>query len=652
MSSTRRNRVLLGLDLQTADAVVIKQVRSGVSGDPTGRDGIDRLHNEARTLNRLAMARFGAPRLRACFDSTTITTLVMDDVPGERFVDLSRDRQLKLFPAIAAKVRHLHQCGFSHRDLKPENLIVIDDTAVLIDFELAADLSNTQLLAGGTPGFLPKNDAYAALTWQRDVYGLALILFYILVGFSPARLPLDDNLARHIRILRFGGFQLLGDMLGQLDEIQGMSLDEGQRLIGDLANVSSVYCGADARRRTLTASSGDVDLVRWAGRAAGGAALATRSFAIGAREVGSWRNNHLHPDHLCRGINIGAAGIIIGLAAIARALQTTALDEDIRAGARFLTSKSPYPEAHGLFTGNAGIALALGVAGYHLDTDEFLPAAMDHFNHAVMINSGFDLFSGAAGVLYTASVLHEITKDQWPIGSARPLVPFIIGNALRTDGVIGWPPAPLYDGERGRLYYGAAHGSAGVALALARFAQCDERAAETSFALDVFASILAHGRDGQGRLYESSSGKIRPQQHWCHGAAGAVWCILQDPAACTAFEDEIAQLLVHVADESALLDNPTVCHGVAGKVELWRMLSGYAPLAEEAHSALACEVKRLELLGFEHQGNMVWASEHPQIITPDLWVGFLGTAANLALFTVGDASPLLDCRWLYRGLHR
>jgi hypothetical protein len=54
----------------------------------------------------------------------------------------------------------------------------------------------------------------------------------------------------------------------------------------------------------------------------------------------------------------------------------------------------------------------------------------------------------------------------------------------------------------------------------------------------------------------------------------------------------------------------------------------------------------LRILSQEMDGHFVWASDNPDIVTPDLWVGFLGPATALALYASGSQSSLLSGRWL------
>ena len=67
-----------------------------------------------------------------------------------------------------------------------------------------------------------------------------------------------------------------------------------------------------------------------------------------------------------------------------------------------------------------------------------------------------------------------------------------------------------------------------------------------------------------------------------------------------------------------------------------------------AQSRTASLVRALRLL-WKPGGHSPWASDHPSLTTPDLWIGFLGPASALALHAREASAPLLSLeslRWL------
>ena len=101
---------------------------------------------------------------------------------------------------LAEGLAHAHERGLLHRDIKPSNiLIAADGTPMLLDFNLAADISGPaageQARLGGTlpymapehlDGFNPRSDVSPAAVDERsDLYALGLILFEMLAGRHP-----------------------------------------------------------------------------------------------------------------------------------------------------------------------------------------------------------------------------------------------------------------------------------------------------------------------------------------------------------------------------------------------------------------------------------------------------------------------------------
>jgi serine/threonine-protein kinase len=111
--------------------------------------------------------------------------------------------RLKLFLQVLAAVQHAHTQLVLHRDLKPGNILVTPDGEVkLLDFGIAklirdADTGSapsTELTQHSgqvlTPDYAaPEQIAGQPLTTASDVYALGVVLFELLTGQRPYRLP-------------------------------------------------------------------------------------------------------------------------------------------------------------------------------------------------------------------------------------------------------------------------------------------------------------------------------------------------------------------------------------------------------------------------------------------------------------------------------
>jgi hypothetical protein len=94
------------------------------------------------------------------------------------------------------------------------------------------------------------------------------------------------------------------------------------------------------------------------------------------------------------------------------------------------------------------------------------------------------------------------------------------------------------------------------------------------------------------------------------------------------------------------IGNATYCHGLAGQLEVWRMLMPifrYRTVAVSKAQQLSIALNLL----VQHPNDLsLWCSEEPATVTPDLWLGFLGPACGLAMYATDLRYPLLSPTWL------
>ncbi len=130
--------------------------------------------------------------------------IAMELVEGERIdahaAGLSLRERLELMVGVCDAVQYAHAKLVVHRDLKPDNILVTPDgRAVLLDFGvaklLADELEDDQPTL--TKGHAPFTMQYASpeqvtgerVTAATDVYALGLILYELLTGEPPYRVP-------------------------------------------------------------------------------------------------------------------------------------------------------------------------------------------------------------------------------------------------------------------------------------------------------------------------------------------------------------------------------------------------------------------------------------------------------------------------------
>ncbi|MEU4549556.1 lanthionine synthetase LanC family protein [Nonomuraea dietziae] len=642
LSDRAGGSVFLALRTHDLQLVVIRKAVPGVGCDEFGNDAVSRLRNEHSVLRDFAMP-LSLPKVVAYDEAAHV--LVTEEIAGRSLEAVAVPDGVAGLPYVARTLARLHQAGLVHRDVKPPNVLFAGQEAHLVDFELAARDGEEFPIVGGTPGYLPFMGEYSTVHPAQDVHGLGACLTYVLLRSCPGRLPRASNAGRQIGLLRLTGQHTAARLVTRLthpDPAQRPSAEQAAKLLAESQQelLSQWRAGSSPAR---------VKLASWHRTAPLAAGAAARAFAVPARRGHSWRNTHQFAGLTCQGINLGAAGIVIALASIDEALGTSCFNGAAIGAAEWLSNQPSYEQAHGLFTGNAGVAVALALSGRRYGRPDLVEAARRRFVAAASHDAAdFDLFSGAAGIVWSGCILAEVLHEKWPLELAHHQVERIHRHATNSGRATGWRASPDFDASR-PVYFGAAHGASGVALALASWGALTRSPESTALAAEVFSGIHAAARSADGEnILVDDSGREHAPQSWCHGVNGFVWCLEQAFGGSRALEDVrrwAADAILHV---QPVMQNPTLCHGTAGTLEVFRMLTADARVAPLAARRATQAVAILRLLHQRTPAGTVWSSENPAIVTPDLWVGFLGPAASVALHAGRVRESVISLAWLRR----
>ncbi len=110
---------------------------------------------------------------------------------GERF---TVDKVEEILKTLLEILIYIHSQGIIHRDINPKNVLLSDDGKVyLVDFSAVGkeNVSDENFDFVGTLGYIPPEQLYGKPVPASDLYGLGMILIYVLSGRSPQDFELD-----------------------------------------------------------------------------------------------------------------------------------------------------------------------------------------------------------------------------------------------------------------------------------------------------------------------------------------------------------------------------------------------------------------------------------------------------------------------------
>ncbi len=196
--------VYLARDLKHERDVAVKVLRPELAAAV----GSDRFLREIRIT-----AQLNHPHILPLLDSGEADHFlyyVMPYVAGgslrghlRRGAPVPLDVALRIAQQVAAALEHAHRHGVVHRDVKPENILFSEGLAVVADFGIAKAVSAagpeglTRTGAPlGTPGYMSPEQAAAIAEFDErtDVFGLACVVYEMLVGETPGLWPTEEAL--------------------------------------------------------------------------------------------------------------------------------------------------------------------------------------------------------------------------------------------------------------------------------------------------------------------------------------------------------------------------------------------------------------------------------------------------------------------------
>ncbi len=298
-------------------------------------------------------------------------------------------------------------------------------------------------------------------------------------------------------------------------------------------------------------------------------------------------------------------------------------------------------KAFGLFTGLMSKVLLLSL-GYKISKNEvYLKSIERHLKDIKNNIEERDFFSGSAGVIWGCCTIYKMLGYDFALDVAKELAAEIIEGFCFSDCYAGWTVNGGRKTEEKNIHYGLAHGNTGIAFSLYILGRDTGNKHLVNFAISVLVDVFENGRNKEEShmVFQRGDDELAPNSNWCSGVGGYVWVLAQ--------LDEIPHGLrgAYEWSKKMFLDSigyhsSTLCHGMAGQLETLRLIEN------QSQDDLSQEKATLSLLLKENlvkDGEFVtWFSESPNLISPDLWVGFLGPSCSLTLFSRDYKYPLLS----------
>lgn len=283
--------------------------------------------------------------------------------------------------------------------------------------------------------------------------------------------------------------------------------------------------------------------------------------------------------------------------------------------------------------GVGAVVYTLSVVGDLLGEEEYREAAREAIrtitDEQLSDDETFDVMEGSAGTLLALLAYYDRYGDSSVLDRAVACGDRLVDARVTVDGYRIW------NTEDGVHFTGFAHGTSGIAYALARLAAATDEskyAEAAKEALDFEASLYSASKHNWKRSFEEDDYLDR----WCHGRSGMTLAriAVADRLGDEELRAEASDVLPEIATaDAATIDN--VCCGNLGRVET--LLVGARRAGGERTDAT--ELARRCLARREADGVLSLPGHSRSFVNPTFFDGVSGAAYTLARLENPDSLP-------------
>ena len=637
--------VYRALDEQTGDTVVVKEARAHVDIDRNDEDARDRLRIEGENLRRLEGAGV-APGLREVFSKGDHLFLVLDQVPGgslRRFVQDRRSSSRRPLPGAeidaligqcAALVEACHLAGMLIVDFNPNNVMLLPGGDLrLIDLEMACAMGAGRPAAGGTPAYSSPEQLRGELPQRSDDhFALGAVAFFIASLYDPFVLP--DRPRQRSDLSRLAAWLAV---LGREGIVESHIREI---VLGCLAeDPAARWSAAQVRERCAPGRR-----IRDPPRAAAQKTMSEAEILAVARGVAVDALERIDPaapkrpiEVSCQGsrtdpcnVQHGASGIGCFLLAQFPALDDRTAQAKIRGLASWIVATIGRQPARppGLYFGSAGAAWFVLDAARALKDVELAATASNLARALPFDPEVCDVTHGLAGIGIMLLHFYTATGNGAFLRRAGEAADLVLAAATPQPGGLTWPRRGQNPDRGKEVFYGFAHGNAGIGYFLLATAVATGTHRYLDAARDALSILEETAEMDQGRAYWAH-GPGRPSRwpYWCNGSSGVATTLLR---AHVVTGERRYRELAEAAAAAVIADrwhgSLGQCHGLAGNGEFLLDMSRF--LADDGYREQASQLAELVYLHRVYRdGRALFPDDSGFALAPDFGTGSTGVGA-------------------------